>query len=156
MATNQPNPTSGENATAQAKAALEEFRRRAASRPGGFGRPGITLGPFPSSGGTFGPGVPPFPFPGQPSAPGDPVQTTVVGTSVFHSLGTLLRLSVDLLNSGLEGFLAGAGSRSAGGGSCGCGCGCGCEESCCGAYAAPQGCGCGCGCGCNPSVRNCP
>jgi hypothetical protein len=151
MGTHQPNPTNGESATAQAKAALDEFRRRAASRAGVFGHPGITLGPVPSFSSPFGHGAPPFLFPGQPAMGADPAQATAVGTSVFQSLGTLLRLSVDVLNSGLQGFLAGAGNRSSGGS---CGCGCGCEESCCAAYAAPQGCGCG--CGCNPSVRNCP
>ena len=154
MAPNQPTSAAGANATAQARAALDEFRRRAASRAGFFGHPGITLGPFPSFGGPFGPGAPPFPFPGQPMMPGDPAQPGGVGTSLFQSLGTMLRLSVDLLNSGLQGFVGATGSHS-GGCSCGCNCGC-CEESCCAAFAAPQGCDCGCGCGCNPSVRNCP
>jgi hypothetical protein len=147
MTPNQPNPSPGASATAQAKAALDEFRRRAASRAGVFGHPGISLGP--SFAGPFGPGAPPFPFPGQPGMSGDPSQISGVGTSLFQSLGTMLRLSVDLLNSGLQGFMSAAGSHSGGG--CGCNCGC---QSCCEQFAAPQGCGCG--CGCNPSVNNCP
>jgi hypothetical protein len=150
MAPNQSNSSPGANATAQAKAKLDEFRRRAASRSTSFGHPGITLGP--SFTGPFGPGTPPFAFPGQPTSPVDSAPPSNAGPSVFQSLGTMLRLSIDLFNSGLQGFMASAGSHSSGGG---CGCNCGCEESCCDQYAA-QGCGCGCGCGCNPSVRNCP
>ena len=150
MGSNQPNPSPGANATAQAKAALEEFRRRAAGRSGVFGHPGITLGP--PAGGPFGPGAPPFPFPGQPMMPPDPAPAAATGASLFQSLGTMLRLSVDMVNSGLQGFIAAAGSRT--GGHSG-GCDCCHEESCCCQPPAPQGCGCGCGCGCNPSVHNC-
>jgi hypothetical protein len=160
MASNPSNPSPGADATARAKAAMDEFRRRAAARAGFFGHPGITIGP--SFGGPFGPGTPPFPFPGQPA---DSAQPTAVdaGTSLFQSLGTMLRLGVDLLNSGLQGFMNSAGPRSGG---CSCGGSCGCEQSCCAQFAAPGcgcgggcscggNCGCGCGGGCNPSVRNC-
>ena len=156
MATTQdnPNPTPGEKATAQAKAALDEFRRRAASRASVFGHPGITLGP--GFGGPFGPEAPPFNFPGMPSmASGGPPPATA-GPSLIDSLGTLMRLSVDLLNSGLQGFVGATGARAGThGGSHGCGCGCECE-SCCDHFASHDcGCGSGCGCGCMPGVHNC-
>jgi len=156
MATNQPNPDAGAKATAQAKAALDEFRRRAASREGSvFGHPGITLGP------PFGPGAPPFPFPRQPGMPGTsgPGQLQPAANSLVQSLGTMLRLGVDVLNSGLQGFLNASGARFGGehGGHGHGGCGC---ESCCEQFAPPHGggcgCGCGCGCDCMPGVHNCP
>lgn len=143
-------PTPGAEATARARA-LDEFRRRTAeSRGGVWGHPGITLGPIPAFGNPFGPGGEPPHFPKPPSAPAEAV---AAGGSLFQSLGTMLRLSVDVVNCGLQGFLAAAGSQK-GGCSCGCNSG-GWEESCCGEYAAPSR-GCGCGCGCNPSVNNCP
>jgi hypothetical protein len=154
MATNQPNPDAGAKATAQAKAALDEFRRRAAAREGSvFGHPGITLGP--PFGAQFGPGASPFPFPGQPGLQGTPGlgQVQPAANALFESLATMVRLGVDVLNSGLQGFLGASGARfggeHSGDGHCGCGC-----ESCCDQFAPPHGGGCG--CGCMPGVHNCP
>jgi hypothetical protein len=61
----------------------------------------------------------------------------------------MIRLSIDLVNSGLQGL---AGAIRPHETDCDCGCGCGEREEpgcdCCGYYSSP--------CGCYPSVRNCP
>jgi hypothetical protein len=65
----------------------------------------------------------------------------------------MIRLSIDLVNAGLQGLAGAIRPRES---DCGCGggCDCGCGEredlccDCCGYYSSP--------CGCRPSVRNCP
>jgi hypothetical protein len=143
-----------------ARAALDEYRRRMAVSHGDtWGQPGITFGPLPFAP-PYGMGAPPWPFPpppgmtpppcGAPQAP-DAGGREDSGPCLWQSLGTMIRLSVDLINSGLEGL---AGVMRPHGTDCGCGCGCGdreCSEpccDCCGYYSSP--------CGCHPSVRNCP
>jgi hypothetical protein len=144
----------------RARAALDEYRRRMAVSHGDtWGQPGISFGPLP-----FAPpypmGAPPWPFPAPPGAmppPSGPPQAPEPGgceasePCLWQSLGTMLRLSVDLINSGLQGLAGAIHPREA---ECDCDCGCGdreCEEpgcDCCGDYSSP--------CGCRPSVRNCP
>jgi hypothetical protein len=161
-------PTSALDAAAQAKAAFEQFRQQQGSpATQSWGQPGFSFGPLP-----FGAPSSPFPFPPVPGmmpfppgpSPLPQAPFAGVGTSLFQSLGTMLRLGIDLVNSGLQG-LAAAGETVGGpqGRSMGCGCGgehpagggCGCRQefeyqSCCGCYyARPGGC-------CMPSVRNCP
>ena len=143
-----------------AAAALDEYRRRMSlSRGDTWGHPGITFGPMPSAP-AYGMGAPPWPFPPPPGMmpplPGashapDPGGSEDSEPCLWRSLGTMIRLSVDLINSGLQG-LAGAIHPHENDGGCGCGCddredaepGC----DCCGYYSSP--------CGCHPSVRNCP
>ena len=145
----------------RARAALDEYRRRMAVSHGDtWGQPGITFGPLPFAP-PYGIGAPPWPFPpppgmmpppsGAPQAPDGGREDSE--QCLWRSLGTMIRLSVDLINSGLQG-LAGAIHPQETDCGCGCGCGCGereCEEpccDCCGYYSSP--------CGCRPSVRNCP
>jgi hypothetical protein len=145
-----------------AAAALDEYRRRMSlSRGDTWGHPGITFGPM-ASAPPYGMGAPPWPFPapppgmmppfsGAPHTP-DPGPCEESEPCLWRSLGTMIRLSVDLINSGLQGL---AGAIRPHETDCGCGCDCGCggerEEpgcDCCGYYSSP--------CGCRPSVRNCP
>jgi hypothetical protein len=144
----------------RARAALDGYRRRMAlSHGGAWGHPGITFGPPPFAP-PYGMGPPPWPFPpppgmmpplsGAPRAP-DPRGREGPEPCLWRSLGTMIRLSVDLINTGLQGL---AGAIHPHETDCGCGCGCGdreCAEpccDCCGYYSSP--------CGCRPSVRNCP
>jgi hypothetical protein len=146
-------------APSPARAALDEYRRRMALSHGDtWGHPGITFGPLP-----FAPpyemGAPPWPFPpppgmmpplsGAPHAPG-PRGREESEPCLWRSLGTMIRLSIDLVNSGLQGLAGAVHPHET---DCGCGCGCGDRDAepgcdCCGYYASP--------CGCRPSVRNCP
>lgn len=146
-------------APSRAAAALDEHRRRMALSHGDtWGHPGITFGPMP-----FAPpyemGAPPWPFPpppgmmppfpGAPHAP-EAAHREEAEPCLWQSLGTMIRLSVDLINSGLEGL---AGAIRPHETDCGCGCGCGGEREepdcdCRGYYSDA--------CGCRPSVRNCP
>ena len=129
----------GASATAQAQAAFEEYRRRmAASRPRMWSPPGFGLG---QTAPPFGPG--PLPFGPSPFQTGPQV-----GSSLGQSLATMIRLSLDLVNAGLQELarsFSGSGGFSREYQDCGCDC---CD--CCGSYSGS------CGCGCNPSVRNCP
>jgi hypothetical protein len=147
----------------RARAALDEYRRRMAVSHGDtWGQPGITFGPLPFAP-PYGMGAPPWPFPpppgmmpppaAAPPAP-DPHAAKDPEPCLWQSLGTMIRLSVDLINSGLQGLAGAIHPQET---DCGCGCGCGggepeCEEEpccdCCGYYSSP--------CGCRPSVRNCP
>jgi hypothetical protein len=145
-----------------AAAALDEYRRRMSLSHGDtWGHPGITFGPMPSAP-PYGMGAPPWPFPPPPGMmppfPGahhasDPEGREDPEPCLFRSLGTMIRLSIDLVNAGLQG-LAGAIRPHEGDCGCGGGCDCGCGEredpccDCCGYYSSP--------CGCRPSVRNCP
>jgi hypothetical protein len=106
------------------------------------------------------------PLPGPPPAAGGPVgwgtptgPASVDTQSVTQSLGTTIRLGVDVLNAALSSSLTmlgggvGAAWRAE---SCGCGGGCdccgSCECDCCDVFD----CGCGCGYGsCEPSVGTC-
>ena len=147
----------------RATAALDEHRRRMALSHGDtWGHPGIAFGPQP-----FAPpyemGAPPWPFPPPPGmmppvsgAPHAPERGGAEDTEpcLWRSLGTMIRLSIDLVNSGLQGL---AGAIRPHENDCGCGGGCGCGDDrecgepgcdCCGYYSSP--------CGCRPSVRNCP
>ena len=146
-------------APSPARAALDEYRRRMALSHGDtWGHPGITFGPLP-----FAPpyemGAPPWPFPpppgmmpplsGAPHAPG-PRGREESEPCLWRSLGTMIRLSIDLVNSGLQGLAGAVHPHET---DCGCGCGCGDRDAepgcdCCGYYASP--------CGCRPSVSNCP
>ena len=146
----------------RARATLDEYRRRMAVSHGDtWGQPGITFGPMPFAP-PYGMGAPPWPFPPPPGAmpaPSGAPQAPDAGgceasePCLWQSLGTMIRLSVDLINSGLQGL---AGAIHPHETDCGCGCDCGggereCEEpscDCCGYYSSP--------CGCRPSVRNCP
>lgn len=148
-----------------AAAALDAHRRRMALSHGDtWGHPGITFGPMP-----FAPpyemGAPPWPFPppppgmmspfpGAPNAP-DPAHREAAEPCLWRSLGTMIRLSVDLINTGLQGLAGAIHPHEADcdcGRECECGCGCGEREEqgcdCCGYYSSS--------CGCRPSVRNCP
>jgi hypothetical protein len=147
----------------RARAALDEYRRRMAVSHGDtWGQPGITFGPMPFAP-PYGMGAPPWPFPpppgmmpppaAAPPAP-DPHAAKDPEPCLWQSLGTMIRLSVDLINSGLQGLAGAIHPQET---DCGCGCGCGggepeCEEEpccdCCGYYSSS--------CGCRPSVRNCP
>ena len=150
-----------------AAAALDEYRRRMSLSHGDtWGHPGIAFGPMPFTP-PYGMGAPPWAFPPPPgmmpppfsgaSQPPEPRGGEESEPCLWRSLGTMLRLSIDLVNSGLQG-LAGAirpHETDCGcdcGGGCGGGCGCGRREEpgcdCCGCYSSP--------CGCRPSVRNCP
>jgi hypothetical protein len=142
----------------RAKVPLDEYRRRMALSHGdAWGHPGITFGPLP-----FAPpyemGAPPWPFPpppgmmppfsGAPHVP-DARGREASEPCLWQSLGTMIRLSVDLINSGLQGLASAIRPHETD-----CGCGCGdreCAEpccDCCGYYSSP--------CGCRPSVSNCP
>jgi len=100
---------------------------------------------------------PPLPGPPPPAGWGTPTGPASVDTqSVTQSLGTTIRLGVDVLNAALSSSLTmlGGGIGAWREGSCGCGgdCdGCGpCECDCCDVLD------CGCGCGsCEPSVGTC-
>jgi len=159
-------PAAGMDAAAQARAAFENFRQQH-SFPRGetWGQPGFSYGPQPPMGGQVGPfPLPPAPGMEHPPAPGPSAQTQPPGQgqpepSLLRSVGTMLRLGVDLINSGLQG-LAAVGEPGGGQhGYAGYGeehSGCGCEghgdfepQGCGGCYyATPRGC-------CMPSVRNC-
>ena len=146
----------------RARAALDEYRRRMAVSHGDtWGHPGVTFGPMPFAP-PYGMGAPPWPFPpppgmmpppaGAPHAP-EPRGGEDSEPCLLRSLGTMIRLSVDLINAGLQGL---AGAIHPHETDCGCGCDCGCGDredaepgcDCCGYYSSP--------CGCRPSVRNCP
>ena len=141
-------------APSPARAALDEYRRRMALSHGDtWGHPGITFGPLPFAP-SYEMGAPPWPFPppplsGAPHAPG-PRGREESEPCLWRSLGTMIRLSIDLVNSGLQGLAGAVHPHET---DCGCGCGCGDRDAepgcdCCGYYASP--------CGCQPSVRNCP
>src|ERR1019366_3874826 len=94
-------------APSRAAAALDEYRRRMSlSRGDTWGHPGITFGPMPSAP-AYGMGAPPWPFPpppgmmpplpGAPHAP-DPGGSEDSEPCLWRSLGTMIRLSVDLIN----------------------------------------------------------
>jgi hypothetical protein len=106
------------------------------------------------------------PLPGPPPAAGGPVgwgtptgPASVDTQSVTQSLGTTIRLGVDVLNAALSSsltMLGGGVGAARRGESCRCGGGCDrcgpCECDCCDVFE----CGCGCGCGsCEPSVGTC-
>jgi hypothetical protein len=147
-------------APSRARAALDEYRRRMAVSHGDtWGHPGMTFGPMPFAP-PYGMGAPPWPFPPPPGMMPPPTGAPHVPDTggsedsepcLWRSLGTMIRLSVDLINTGLQGL---AGAIHPHETDCGCGCGCGDLEDeepgcdCCGYYSSP--------CGCRPSVRNCP
>jgi hypothetical protein len=122
-------------------------------------------------------GIPGFIMPGGEGAPGWAIPPSVAmfprggagyfapmasgggfGGGSLTSIGSTLRLGVDVLNAALAGgvrFLNGVsgaayGEQDYAGGGCGRGCGCGggCGDSCCGSDC------CGCEC-CQPGVGNC-
>jgi hypothetical protein len=159
MAT-QPDPVTPA-AAAKAKAAFEEWRRAffmTQPIPGApSGVPPMMGWPYPGAFGTGasgGPATPPAgmlpPFFG-PQPPLAPPQLASAEPSLFDSIGKFLRLSIGLVNSGLEGIAG----LVAEGGHGGCGCGCSREEPECGCGGCDCRLSCDCGCGC-PSVHNCP
>ena len=159
-----PATTAGADAAAKAKAAFEEWRRAFFMTQPIAGAPPTMGWPYSGAFGTGAsgaPGAPPAgmlpPFFG-PQPPLAPPQAGSGAPSLFDSIGTLLRLSIGLVNSGLEGIAGLAAERGHGG--CGCGCSreepeCGCGGCDCGGCDCRSSCDCGSGC-CCPSVHNCP
>jgi hypothetical protein len=83
--------------------------------------------------------------------------------SLTHSLGSTIRLGVDVINAalaggvrllnGVSGAAYGYGEHGHQGCGCGCGCGGGCGDDCCGDDCCGTDC-CGCEC-CRPGVGSC-
>jgi hypothetical protein len=173
--------TDGTSSLDQAKAKMNEFRQRTAGSGSVWGHPGVGIGPDPPSepqgaGLGAGPAMPPpwaFPPPppfgwgapqgppgmAGPPFPGGPSMAPRPGMpagSLAEGLGTMIRLGLEALNSGLQALVGQAGAFPPPDA------GCGCHES------APHGGmpgghphGCSCclysqrGCCCNPGVSNC-
>lgn len=146
-----------------AQAAFEEYRQRMASHMGTGAPREFPFGLHPM-GGWPGPGMPPpWPFPAPPPPPPGPPRS-VTAPPLVESLGTMLRLAVSLINSGLE-SMAGSYGAPAHGGPCGHGGmdmgphhGCGCQHEHGHEHHHGHGCMykacCCCGC-CETGVSSC-
>lgn len=168
MASEPSTPAPGPN---KAQAEFERYTQRRRAKASGEGAPNAAApGPLPSENLTWavplGVGMAPA-FPGGlGSGAGGPERRGAGGLydsggALTASIGTTVRLGVDLLNAMLSNgvkILGGFSDAYGYGahGHCGCGCGCGsgytcdscCEPSCC----EPDCCGCEC---CHPGVGSC-
>lgn len=166
-----PEGTAPEENRTRARAAFDRYRA-ARGMPSGphFARAGgghPSVSPYPH-------GMPGWTFPSasgmMPQPPIMPGQTHIpagTGSSLFASIGNLISLSVNALNTGLAGGLQiveGFSGHGGHGASCcdshhqSCGCSCGYHGSGCGGGhhgGYTDCCGSCCDCCCNPSVNNC-